>query len=356
MTLTVQEIVENVRLELARSNSPIASFNNHSSIGAVINAFATVINTQENKLDGVYANLFLTTTSGEDLDLRAFDYGLARLQGRKASGSILIRNLTSNLPRNTILTEPTSNIQYKLLSDVYATNITNQELVGIVESVEPGSIYNLQAGVTLVSSLYPNASIVVGSRRNSSNNSVEGSLVNGTDSETDEELKFRIKEFLRTPSQSTPQSIVNALDGISGTGRIFLVEHTPVTGYFTVYVETRDLKVIEAIDRTLEIIKPAGVVGLVKSLEQRNIDISAVITIADSSAVPNLRSMIRTAIHNYITSLTVADTVSVNAINRSINNVDNVISSVLTFPSANLVMKDNQLPSLGKLLLRFIVS
>ena len=355
MALSIQEIIQNVRVELARASSPLANFSPFSNIGTIITSIATIINTQENKLDGVYANLFLETTAGTNLDLRAFDFGLSRLEGRKATGSVIIKNLVNDMPRGTIFTEPNSNIQFFLLSSLTG-GAPGNEKIAVIEASSPGTLYNLPAGAKLVSSLYPNLQISIGRVRNSVSGQIEGSLVNGTDRETDEELRFRIREFLKTRGQSTPQSIVNAIDGISGTGRIFLVEHTPVTGYFTVFIESRDVKVVEAVERTLDVIKPAGVVGLVKSLEQRDVDAAAVINVRDTLEINRIRTDIRRLLNQYMSSLTIADTVSVSAIAREINNVEGVMSSILTFPSSNIVLRDNELPSLGKLTLRFTVS
>lgn len=355
MALSIPEIIENVRIELARNNSPLANFNPFSNVGAIITSIATVINSQDNVLDEIYASLFLDTTANVSLDNRGLDFGLTRLEGRRATGSILLTNLTRDLPAGTILTDPSTRNQYTVLSNISASNL-GAEVIGVIEANAAGAQYNAAPGTRLVSSLYPSVSIAVGRQRSNVTNAIEGSLTNGINRESDEEFRFRIRQFVRTQGQATPQSITNFIDGISGTGRIFLVEHVPITGYFTVFIESRDAKVMEEVERSLDLVKPAGVVGLVKSLEQRNIDITAIITVGDTLEISRIRQDLRAELTQYMTGLTIADTVSIGSISRVINNVDGVFSSVLSFPSSNIILKDNELPVLGQLTLRFVVS
>ena len=270
---TIAQILTSMRDSLV--GSVLSNFSPYSNTYILYRAVAIAIAEQDSIMDGLLSGFHLGTATGTDLDKRANDYGITRLAGIGARGWVLARSTEGVLLQvGTLLTDPTSRYQYEVLQRTYVG--VGVEVPIYVQSTSGTSSSNLPAGTNLTSSFYPSMSFTVGKYRDTSTGVPVGDIGGGTDREGDDSLRARLLEHLRNRSTSNRDSIYLAVRAIPGISRVVLVEHDPITGYFTVYVDTNDATILTRVRAVVDTVKAAGISYLVRPMIPTpiNIDIS----------------------------------------------------------------------------------
>lgn len=294
----VSEIINQFKNNLSLLGSPLATFTNYSNIYIFFRSIATIISQQYNDLDNYYKNSFLSSATGNNLDSRALDYGLFRGEGSYATGyCIATSSINTILPSGTILNTATNNLQFQTIIE---HNITNNESYIKIQSNTYTELANLNAGTTLTSPFYPTVKFVVANSKDLSGNFI-GGLTGGKSSESDSSFRDRILTQLND-NKGTLTSIYNKLQEL-GVSKFYIKEHYPVTGYFTVYLDTQDQTLIDNIETELIEVKPVGIAFELKTLKGYFIDLRFIVTLQSLDFAEKVSDSIRQICSNYFNTL-----------------------------------------------------
>lgn len=343
---TKEEILEQFRISLREDGSELANFPDFGNLYAIYRAVAGVINEQDAKIDILDQSLFIDTASGEALDRKSAEFNIRRSAGSPASGSVIISGGNSIIPVNTILVHPASNIQYRILERV--TINTNQRKIVAIESIINSRNANLPAGTKLTSSLFPNTQFTVGTTFNSLLNVYQGDLTGGISTETDNELRTRLLNFLNTGGQATKRSIELEALRTPGITKTYVSENEPALGFTTVYINNNSQSLKQSLQRNLDNIKPIGTSLIVKPFTVRTIDIIGTITLNYNTDTSVLNTSLRTALEGFLNSLTPSDTLNKETIASIIyNNV--VVKNISLLSPSNTVsnIQKNEVIQIG---------
>jgi hypothetical protein len=270
---TVAQILTSMRDSLA--GTVLSNFSPYSNIYILYRAVAIALAEQDSLIDAMLSGFHLATATGADLDRRASDYGITRLAGNGARGWVLAKSTEAVLLQpGALLTDPTNRYQYEVTQRAYLG--VGIEVPVYVQSTTGSSGSNLPAGTYLTSTFYPSITYVVGRYRDTSNGSPVGAIDGGSDREADTGLRARLLQHLRNRSTSNKDSIYLAVRAVPGISRVVLVEHDPITGYFTVYVDSNDSVLLTRVRAVVDTVKAAGISYLVRAMTPTpiNIDIS----------------------------------------------------------------------------------
>jgi uncharacterized phage protein gp47/JayE len=322
---SVNEIINSFKKRLVSIGSPLANFAPYSNTYALFRAIGSILSEQDTRLSNATEESFLLTATGRNLDRKAEDFGLYRLTGSKSKGSILVKaSRDGSLLKGTILNTASNAIQFEVISDI---NYKAGEVVGRVQAISNGSLYNLQPGTKLYSSTY-DVDITVGYSRDPITGNALGSLEGGGTAETDEEFRTRILSSIRKKDRylGTSNSIKEELLKLPYVTKVFILNHKPVSGYFTVYVDNRDSKNLNYIGLIIESIKPVGSLFILKPLSINSLSIR--IEGEFSSSSEETRSLITETAYDYVNNLSIGQTFSVAELQRRLYQINSRVKLV----------------------------
>lgn len=182
-----------------------------------------------------YLSFRTKTARGLHLDYRMEDYGLSRNFPTQAVAvqkfiGVTGRTLSVTIPVGTVVeTEPNSlgdilsytlNNELTLLTgDTFVTGYVTCTTGGTLGNVSSGKIINLAQPINDIEST-TNLEIIT----------------NGTDLETDEDLRTRLPAYLVGLKKANEQAIESAIRSVEGVTYVKIVENFPTSGIFTAYV------------------------------------------------------------------------------------------------------------------------
>jgi len=206
---THQQLEEELVREFVARQSVITYTGIGSSIRGYITAVALKLRELWNEVTQIKRKLFINTAESADLDILAEERGVTRLGATKAGAMLLFTGtLNTVITANTVITDPTSNIGYKLQENVTiggknpnfvidgAINIANASIGDIAwaECLIAGTNGNCQANSITQLSLSGVTSVTNPSP-------AQG----GKDIESDDELRYRLKNYIKLLNQQTQQ-------------------------------------------------------------------------------------------------------------------------------------------------------
>jgi hypothetical protein len=184
------------------ARSPVTDIVEGSVIYTLLSSVAEQIADSEYKLAKLRQQFTLTNTSGTDLDDRALEIGISRLQPTNATGEITLTRAstgsTLTLDTGLKVSNPSNQalVYYTREAAVFGTN-DQTTTVSIIAGVA-GSVGNaLNNAITRLEN-FP-SSIISCTNINA--------LTNGLDEETDDQLRNRCKQFIQSLAKSQPQAI-----------------------------------------------------------------------------------------------------------------------------------------------------
>lgn len=316
----VNDIILLLRRSLERTR--LSDFVPYSDIHILFRAIASVISEREVSLTTLFRLFYIYTSKGEYLDKRARDYGLTRLQGTRASGWVLITspNQNSNIPKGLILSAPGLVLQYEV---TYAIAVPKGlEVLTSIESLNEDASANLPAGVSLYSNFYPHVNFIVGRYRTPAG--PQQGLSGAGEVESDEQFKQRLLRWLTRGSPVSKNSLSLLLESLPGIGKVHIQEHFPITGYFTVYLETKDSILLNRARALIDTNKAAGVSFIVSSILKTQVNISVIVSVG-TSLDPEV---IKSSIFAFIYKLPVGSGLSLKDLISYISQVSSSIKSV----------------------------
>jgi uncharacterized phage protein gp47/JayE len=292
---------------------PLSNFSPYSNVYILYRAVAIAIAEQDSLIEGMVSGFHLATATGMNLDKRANDYGLTRLAG------------------GVLLTDPTSRYQYEVKEKVYVG--VGVEIPIYIQSTSGTASSDLPSGTYLTSSFYPSMSFVVGRYRDTSSGAAIGAIEGGLDRESDTSLRARLLQHLRNNSTSNRDSIYLAVRSVPGINRVVLVEHEPITGYFTVYVDTNDATLLTKVRAVVDTVKAAGISYLVRAMLPTPINIE----ISVSGARDIDSDVLRAALTSMIESTTPASPIYLDSIRATALKVAGVSRVVSITPNTDVL-------------------
>lgn len=309
-TRSVNEIIDGFRKRLASLSSPLANFAQYSNIYSLFRSVASVLTEQDTRLINAIDQSFISTANGSNLDRRATDYGFYRILGSKAKGSILIKsNKKGVIKKGSILTTSSNANQYEVESDIY---LIPGEVSGRIVSVNQGSYLNLPSNTKLYSIVYKDVDITVGYSRDVINGKAIGDISGAKDQESDEEFRSRIKRHIgrRNTDVGSLTYLKEELLKVPYLSKVYILNHKPVPGYFSIYVDTRDSKHINSLYLLVSSLKPLGSLPLIKPLNQTPLSIRVECFDVSLGTADQVKNELKDAISLYISSFQIGQSLS----------------------------------------------
>jgi len=272
MARTPADVINDVRRSLRLLGSPQATFPEYGNTWAICRAVAGVILDQEQALLQARSQLSISNATGLALTQRAAEMGVQRIEGKAAQGMALMKlsgGSATVYPANTLVSTTDRRLVYRLVNPV---SLGTVERAVEIASTGYSANYNLSAGTTLYMPSDPNVLITVGVVREAGSGVVRGGISNGRNQESDEQLSRRVLRFIRGTNAQQLESLL--FEAVPEAGRIYAVEHVPITGYLTIYAETQNQEVLGRLRSAVEFHKPPGITFLVRGLKPSYVDIT----------------------------------------------------------------------------------
>jgi len=275
---TFNELQQLVVRALKDNKSPLTDFTQGSFSYTFARAMAAVNLQHYNRMTDIANSSNLATATGQDLDNIGLTLNLPRFKGDRAVGYALISTIVSTsttLAPNTILTDLQTGLQFatKNVSNITLNNLT--DTVVPIEALFPGVSYNLPAGTELVLDTNTDIEAYVGSTRNLQNE-ICGSLVGGTESESDSAYRQRIVDRISEAGGSTKGFIKQkTLEFISN---VSVYVSTNIGGFVEVWIDSPTViseTQLDSLRTYLDNYIPAGILLMLKQANGVYVDIDA---------------------------------------------------------------------------------
>ena len=278
------------------------------------------------------------------LDLKCEEYGIYRKEGTKAVGEVIFtgENGTS-IPNGTILSS--NGLYFVVLND---SDIVNNQAELVVEALEVGKQYNLLANtkLSLTEPIYGITDIYV-----------KSDITNGTDIETDEELRDRYFDTIKKSYTSGNVAHYEAwATEVSGVGlcKVFPLKN----GNGTVEIVITDSNMLGASSELIESVKaniegkrPIGANVSVVSATEKVVNITANITLASGYSVEEIKSDFANKVTEYLKEISFKSSYVSNArlgnLLLDTNGVFDYTEFKINNLTSNIALSDIEVPKLG---------
>ena len=278
------------------------------------------------------------------LDLKCEEYGIHRKEGTKAVGEVIFVGKDEVLIENgTILS----------FNDLYFV-VLNDEVVSegkaelVVEALEVGSQYNLLANTKLISSNKINGITDI---------YVKADMNNGTNIESDEELRDRFFETIK--KSYTSGNVAHYEMWTTEVNGVGLCKVYPLkNGNGTVEIAITDSnmlgassELIESVKANIEEKRPIGANVSVVSAIEKVIDIKAKVTLASGYSVEEVKNEFTKKVTEYLREISFKSSYVSNA---RLGNILLDTSGIFDYSefkinnlSTNIALSDAEVPKLG---------
>jgi uncharacterized phage protein gp47/JayE len=296
-------------------------------------------NDKENLIN--WAFLLNENTPSELIDKRVKDWGLSRKPGAKATGNV---NVTG--PNGTVIPigttfETADGFVFKSTAAVTLTTGTGTVLV---EADRIGANYNI-ANNRLVKSDITLTSMT--------HTAIEG----GADVESDEALLARFLEFVQKPNTSgNANHYVSWAKSIPGVGAAFCTPLWNGNGTVRVVIASDTNRapspqILTAVTNYIQSQRPIGATVTVLGATEKNINVSATVTVAAGMNKAQVQIELSAALGKYFTNIAFRDSsVRINAIGgliMAISGVTDYTGLTLNGAAANVALAATEIPITG---------
>lgn len=315
------------------------------------------------QFDRIVDMMFVDGLAGEYLDRRAAEYGMARKDGTKAQGSIILVGTASArppVPSTSIYFETEDGLKYFRSVTSTSTTTVNGLLARYftVEAADIGDDYNQPSGTVVI----PSAVI-----SNTTQAYFRTAATGGTNDETDAELKARLLERLQEPATSGNASQYRQwaleVDGIgdvrvfsqknatvhsntfdSEAGAVLLVPVTTTKG------QPSAAKVAE-LKNYIDALRPVGATVYTYRPLSKTLTLSATIeldgSVELSEIISRFTEMFKSYIYNCVLKLYTIDYNRCLSMFYDIAGVSSVTSCTLNNGTSNVTVYETQIPVVG---------
>ena len=278
------------------------------------------------------------------LDDKCAEYGITRKQETNATGEVVFEGTNGTVVSNgTILFY--NDLYFVVLNDA---DITGGQATLIVESLEAGSKYNLEKNTELtmqdkidgVNRVY-----------------VKSGLANGSNAETDEELRDR---FFETIKKSYTSGNVAHYETwtleVDGTGACKVYPLKNGNGTVEIVITNSEMlgassELIEKVKANIEEKRPIGANVTVVSATEKKINVSATITLANGYSLEDVKSAYSDMLINYLKDISFKTSyVSVARLGNLLLDTDGVFDYTefkVNGNTNNVALTDTEIPKIG---------
>lgn len=289
---------------------------------------------------------FADTATGEALQRLVYDRAAVSRKGAiYSSGSVTITGTAGTAVRDGAL----------VASDTHKYRITGDYTVGdggtvdcVIICTEAGSAGNVAAGcITKFPVTITGLSAVTNA----------AAIANGYDEETDDELRQRYYEVIRSPATSgNKYHYRNWAMSVTGVGGVKVIPTWNGNGTVKVIIADSNKKaasaaLVSSVSDYIENVRPIGATVTVVSASEVTINVAADITLADGADLTGAQSAVEDAIAEYLAQgAFTASGVSIAHIGAVILGVDGVVdytSLTLNASAAGITLTQAQIAVLG---------
>lgn len=278
------------------------------------------------------------------LDLKCEEYGIYRKEGTKAVGEVIFTGENStSIPNGTILYS--NDLYFVVLND---SDITENQAELVVEALEVGKQYNLLANtkLSLTEPVYGITDIYV-----------KSDITNGTDIETDEELRDRYFDTIKKSYTSGNVAHYEQwATEVPGTGLCKVYPLKNGNGTVEVVITDSNMlgassELIESVKANIEEKRPIGANVSVVSATEKVVNITANITLASGYSVEEIKSDFANKVTEYLKEISFKSSYVSNArlgnLLLDTNGVFDYAEFKINNLSTNIALSDIEVPKLG---------
>lgn len=278
------------------------------------------------------------------LDDKCAEYGITRKQETNATGEVVFEGTNGTVVSNgTILFY--NDLYFVVLNDA---DITGGQATLIVESLEAGSKYNLEK----------NTELTMQDKIDGINRVyVKSGLANGSNAETDEELRDR---FFETIKKSYTSGNVAHYETwtleVDGTGACKVYPLKNGNGTVEIVITNSEMlgassELIEKVKANIEEKRPIGANVTVVSATEKKINVSATITLANGYSLEDVKSAYSDMLINYLKDISFKTSyVSVARLGNLLLDTDGVFDYTefkVNGNTNNVALTDIEIPKIG---------
>ncbi len=276
------------------------------------------------QLDSIKRSMFVSTASGSELDKHAFQRGLSRHQGNKASGTVVVRvdsplEYDLSIPAGTVFSTSDGELEYVSTEDAFIYQGSGSTFVS-VQAKYSGSRFNIPSSSVTTVVTYFSSGISI------TNSSAIGG---GTDDETDESLRKRIVDSFRNISNGLNPAFYRKLaESVPGVFSANVVENAGSGNTVHVFVAAKggaaDASAVSSVQELINENRIPGVNMIAYSASIVTIDVSVRINIQDNYIVSNARSSAENAVRKFFSELRVGEDLKLNKLGAQIIAADGI--------------------------------
>ena len=286
---------------------------------------------------------FIEDTFDEYLDKRVNEFGIYRKEGTKASGSIIVNGIDGTfIPNSTIV--KCGELKYITVNDV----LLPDEGTLYVEALDIGSEYNLPSecvfelekpidGVALLFNEEP--------------------FENGSNIETDEELRERFKYIIQNPRTSGNVNDYKAWAlECDGVGRVKVYPLWNGNGTVKVLIIGSDNlpcseETVAIVAEHIEEKRPIGATVTVDTPELLHLTFNINIKLDSSYSLDNTKELISTTLHDYINNLEDENIIFYKALSAvgDLECVDDIVDFKINNGQENIEIGDYHIPIIDEI-------
>ena len=280
------------------------------------------------------------------LDAKCEEYGISRKQGTKAVGEVIFTGENGTLISNGTMLF-VDDLYFVVLNDA---TITKNQAELVVEALEVGKQYNLLANTRLtltepingVNDIY-----------------VKSNFENGTDTESDEDLRER---FFTTIKKSYTSGNVAHYEmwtlEVNGTGACKVYPLKNGNGTVEIVITNSDMlgassELIENVKTNIEEKRPIGASVTVVSATEKAINVSATIRLIKGYDIEEVKAEFATKLTQYLKEIAFKDTyISIARLGNLLLDTSGVFDYAdfkVNGVNSNIILSDTDVPKVGEL-------
>lgn len=215
---TSEEEYYNLILDELKITFPLLSENYANVVIILARMIARNESRRDNEVANLYNQAYVATATGLSLDKCGYAYGLPRLEGTRANGTVRITKTdgTTSILLPAYAQIKSSDLVYQCNNDLAITITGSTYDIGIT-SIDTGSDYNISVDSTFIPvSVIPNIDSVVAIT----------SITGGSDTESDFEYRERLFYAQQSSKNSSLQSVISQIKNVSGVEAVLGYENT----------------------------------------------------------------------------------------------------------------------------------
>lgn len=317
-TKTFDTLVQEEVAAVQGASSSLADLSVGSLFRSLVEAFCGVVLWIQGIALKIASLTRFASSSGEDADSWAADYGFTRLPAVAATGEVTFSRFTATsqaaIPVGTLVETADGSQQFAVMADTtqvaydaasgsYLIAAGTMNCDASVQAVVPGATGNSSAGsVTVLTSAVPYVDTVTNAL----------AFTNGEDEEPDTSFRVRFVAWVASLSKATPAAIKNAVYNLQRGMAYELVENelydgTSRRGYFYVVVDdgsgSPSSTVLASVANAIDAVRPVGGDFGVFSPVVVSANVSMILTTASGYTHADIVSEVTAALSSFINTL-----------------------------------------------------